>query len=119
MLQAGGLAGKHKEWVRNDDLFRKWAQGRTGFPFVDASMKELMHTGYMSNRRRQNFASFLTKVLLYLTSCSPTQQGHDLCARLVMLYKPLSAAQEDAVLLVSLLELEIQIDVHVQCICCD
>jgi FAD binding domain of DNA photolyase len=44
-------------------LFRAWASGRTGFPFVDACMRELTHTGYMSNRGRQNVANFLAKVL--------------------------------------------------------
>ena len=42
-------------------LFQRWAQGRTGFPFIDASMKELLYTGFTSNRCRQNTASFLSK----------------------------------------------------------
>eukprot|EP00884_Botryococcus_braunii_P017923 jgi/Botrbrau1/4814/Bobra.0325s0033.1 len=44
-------------------LFRAWACGQTGFPFVDACMRELAHTGYMSNRGRQNVANFLAKEL--------------------------------------------------------
>lgn len=39
------------------------AEGRTGVPFVDANMRELSATGFMSNRGRQNVASFLTKDL--------------------------------------------------------
>ena len=39
------------------------AEGRTGVPFVDANMRELAATGFMSNRGRQNVASFLTKDL--------------------------------------------------------
>lgn len=38
-------------------------EGRTGVPFVDANMRELAMTGFMSNRGRQNVASFLTKDL--------------------------------------------------------
>lgn len=44
-----------KDWQR----FNQWAKGETGIPFVDANMKELNQTGYMSNRGRQNVASFL------------------------------------------------------------
>lgn len=43
--------------------WNRWAQGSTGFPLVDAAMKELMATGYCSNRVRQNAASVLTKDL--------------------------------------------------------
>ena len=42
---------------------RRWCAGKTGFPFHDACMLELSHTGWMSNRGRQNVASFLTKDL--------------------------------------------------------
>ena len=37
--------------------------GRTGYPFIDANMRELLHTGFMSNRGRQNVASFLVRDL--------------------------------------------------------
>jgi len=40
-----------------------WREGKTGFPLVDANMRELAATGFMSNRGRQNVASFLTKNL--------------------------------------------------------
>lgn len=45
------------------DAWSRWATGSTGFPLVDACMKELVKTGYCSNRVRQNAASFLTKDL--------------------------------------------------------
>lgn len=43
----------------SDDLFENWKRGATGVDFVDANMRELKHTGYMSNRGRQNVASYL------------------------------------------------------------
>lgn len=47
-----------------DELkFKAWSQGKTGIPFVDANMRELMATGFISNRGRQNVASFLVKDL--------------------------------------------------------
>jgi len=45
----------------NKVLFDKWKNGLTGIPFVDANMRELNQTGFMSNRGRQNVASFLVK----------------------------------------------------------
>jgi deoxyribodipyrimidine photo-lyase len=44
-------------------IFEKWRLGETGVPLIDANMKELLETGYMSNRGRQNVASFLVKDL--------------------------------------------------------
>ncbi|MEM6297199.1 MAG: DASH family cryptochrome [Bacteroidota bacterium] len=50
--------------LRDDEkLFWKWVNGETGNPFVDANMRELKATGFMSNRGRQNVASFLVKDL--------------------------------------------------------
>lgn len=46
-----------------DDVSFGIIEGRTGVPFVDANMRELAMTGFMSNRGRQNVASFLTKDL--------------------------------------------------------
>ena len=43
--------------------FERWTSGTTGFPLVDAAMRELTASGWMSNRARQNVASFLTRVL--------------------------------------------------------
>jgi len=51
------------EWSENKALFQKWADGQTGIPFIDANMRELNRTGFMSNRGRQNVASFLVKDL--------------------------------------------------------
>jgi deoxyribodipyrimidine photo-lyase len=49
----------HREWKRDMFVFERWMAGSTGIPFVDAAMRELAQTGYMSNRSRQNVASFL------------------------------------------------------------
>ena len=50
-------------WSEDQSLFQKWADGQTGIPFIDANMRELNRTGFMSNRGRQNVASFLVKDL--------------------------------------------------------
>ena len=55
------LHGNGKQQASNNfnrELFDAWCEGRTGFPFVDACMRELRLTGYLSNRGRQNAASF-------------------------------------------------------------
>jgi deoxyribodipyrimidine photo-lyase len=52
------------EWRNNEEEFEKWCQGKTGYPIVDAGMRELNTTGYMHNRVRMITASFLTKHLL-------------------------------------------------------
>ena len=52
-----------KPWKRDAVRFEKWMNGETGVPFIDANMRELKQTGFMSNRGRQNVASFLTKDL--------------------------------------------------------
>lgn len=51
-------------WKNNEDDFRKWCEGKTGYPIVDAGMRELNATGYMHNRVRMIVASFLIKHLL-------------------------------------------------------
>ena len=48
---------------QNKRVFELWQQGETGIPLIDANMKELLDTGFMSNRGRQNVASFLVKDL--------------------------------------------------------
>lgn len=59
-----GTAGKSVSfWTEDWELFQKWAEGQTGIPFIDANMRELRKTGFMSNRGRQNVASFLVKDL--------------------------------------------------------
>ena len=51
-------------WNVNEQLLLKWKKGKTGFPIVDAGMRELWDTGYMHNRLRMITASFLVKNLL-------------------------------------------------------
>lgn len=51
-------------WQNNRDWFELWKKGKTGFPIVDAGMRELQTTGWMHNRVRMIVASFLTKDLL-------------------------------------------------------
>lgn len=51
-------------WRNNEEEFEAWKQGQTGYPIVDAGMRELNTTGYMHNRVRMIVASFLTKHLL-------------------------------------------------------
>ena len=52
------------EWRNNENEFEKWLNGKTGYPLVDAGMRELNTTGYMHNRVRMVTASFLCKHLL-------------------------------------------------------
>jgi deoxyribodipyrimidine photo-lyase len=52
------------KWRNNIDDFNRWTVGKTGFPLVDAGMRELNATGFMHNRVRMLTASFLTKNLL-------------------------------------------------------
>lgn len=52
------------EWRNNEQEFDAWCKGATGYPIVDAGMRELNETGYMHNRVRMVVASFLTKHLL-------------------------------------------------------
>ncbi len=54
----------HIEWRNDEKDFQKWCEGKTGYPIVDAGMRELNTTGYMHNRVRMITASFLTKHLL-------------------------------------------------------
>ncbi|MBW2937500.1 DNA photolyase family protein [Aureisphaera sp. CAU 1614] len=52
------------EWRNNEEEFEAWKEGKTGYPFVDAGMRQLNETGYMHNRVRMIVASFLCKHLL-------------------------------------------------------
>ena len=52
------------KWRNNEDEFKAWCEGKTGYPIVDAGMRELNNTGHMHNRVRMVVASFLTKHLL-------------------------------------------------------
>ncbi len=58
-----GINGNEIDWTYHDESFERWATGTTGIPFVDANMRELNTTGYMSNRGRQNVASMLSQSL--------------------------------------------------------
>lgn len=65
---AAGVAIKpqyqHLDWPNPPGHFEAWAEARTGYPIVDAAMRQLNQTGYMHNRLRMVTASFLTKDLL-------------------------------------------------------
>ncbi len=52
------------EWRNNEDEFKLWCEGKTGYPIVDAGMRQLNTIGYMHNRVRMITASFLSKHLL-------------------------------------------------------
>lgn len=54
----------HIEWRNNEKEFKAWCEGKTGYPIVDAGMRQMNETGYMHNRVRMIVASFLTKHLL-------------------------------------------------------
>jgi deoxyribodipyrimidine photo-lyase len=63
IFKSGGIKGIHKKWQFDKTKFTAWANGKTGIPFIDANMRELNAAGFMSNRGRQNVASFLVKDL--------------------------------------------------------
>ncbi len=63
LFYPGGIQDKDREWSTDRKTFKKWANGQTGIPFIDANMREINSTGYMSNRGRQNVASFLAQNL--------------------------------------------------------
>lgn len=58
-LKGGPKNANNAALKNNPALFQTWADGQTGVPFIDANMNELSLTGFMSNRGRQNVASFL------------------------------------------------------------
>ena len=61
VFKIGGIKEREYHWKTDGKLFSEWAEGRTSEPFVNANMIELNQTGWMSNRGRQNVASFLAK----------------------------------------------------------
>jgi deoxyribodipyrimidine photo-lyase len=63
IFHLSGLRGININWKEDWQRFDLWREGKTGYPLVDANMRELAATGFMSNRGRQNVASFLTKNL--------------------------------------------------------
>ncbi len=65
-VESGAFQKKYDAlaWENNDKYFEAWKQGKTGYPIVDAGMRQLLQTGWMHNRIRMIVASFLTKDLL-------------------------------------------------------
>ena len=61
IFKLNGILGKDYEWKSNAKAFREWTNGNTREPFVNANMIELQRTGFMSNRGRQNVASYWAK----------------------------------------------------------
>jgi deoxyribodipyrimidine photo-lyase len=59
----GGIQDKNVQWKDRPKALLKWMTGTTGDDFVDANMRELLYTGFMSNRGRQNVASYLVHQL--------------------------------------------------------
>ena len=62
-IGGGNLQHKKQTWKSKNTLFRKWCEGKTGFPLVDAGMRQLNETGWMHNRVRLIVSNFLTMTL--------------------------------------------------------
>ncbi len=58
-MEEGVRRGGACHTIEDKEVYRNWCEGKTGVDFIDANMRELLHTGWMSNRGRQNVASFL------------------------------------------------------------
>ncbi|CAM4144508.1 DASH family cryptochrome [Gillisia hiemivivida] len=58
IFKTEGFKKKKVEFENNIKLFKRWCEGQTGIPFIDAHMRQLNETGYMSNRGRVNCASY-------------------------------------------------------------
>lgn len=73
-IPAKPLRGEFEQfpWIDDDELLEAWRRGRTGYPIVDAGMRQLWATGWMHNRVRMIVASFLVKDLMI-----PWQRGAD------------------------------------------
>lgn len=63
IFKISGILQKHYEWKNDKQKIQQWINGKTKEPFVNANMIELQQTGWMSNRGRQNVASFFAKEL--------------------------------------------------------
>ncbi len=63
IFQVGGILDKDYDWATSDQAKKRWISGDTKEAFVNANMKEIAETGWMSNRGRQNVASFWAKEL--------------------------------------------------------
>lgn len=59
MFKTKGFKNKERHWENNTEKFNRWCSGKTGIPFIDAHMRQLNTTGFMSNRGRVNCSSFL------------------------------------------------------------
>ena len=57
------LHNRHRQWLEDEEALTAWAEGRTGYPIVDAAMRQLRAEGWIHNRGRLLVASFLTKML--------------------------------------------------------
>jgi deoxyribodipyrimidine photo-lyase len=64
LFQPGGTIQSTKRWKTFEKSLQAWKEGKTGYPLVDANMRELNATGFMSNRGRQNVCSFLCLELM-------------------------------------------------------
>ncbi len=64
IFKIGGILNKNYDWNINKEIIDKWVNGTTNDDFVNANMIELKETGWMSNRGRQNVASYFAKNLL-------------------------------------------------------
>jgi deoxyribodipyrimidine photo-lyase len=63
IFKIGGILHKDYDWHKSKIAFKEWSEGRTKDDFVNANMIELAKTGFMSNRGRQNVASYWSKTL--------------------------------------------------------
>ncbi len=63
IFKIGGILNKDYDWHRNKAAFKAWSEGKTQDDFVNANMIELKQTGFISNRGRQNVASYWSKTL--------------------------------------------------------
>ncbi|XP_010525545.1 PREDICTED: cryptochrome DASH, chloroplastic/mitochondrial [Tarenaya hassleriana] len=61
LFHLGGPRNVQGRWSQDKKLFEAWRDGKTGYPLIDANMKELSTTGFMSNRGRQIVCSFLVR----------------------------------------------------------
>lgn len=64
IFKVGGILNKNYDWKSDQKLIQKWMEGKTRSSFVNANMIEIKNTGWMSNRGRQNVASFFSKDML-------------------------------------------------------
>lgn len=61
LFQLSGILNRNYNWKRNEKVIADWINGKTKYDFINANMLELKHTGWMSNRGRQNVASYFAK----------------------------------------------------------